>query len=167
MMSRYASGTGVPVERSKAEIEHVLHRYGADEFAYRTSPRLAQIAFKMHGSAYVVNLPLPNPNYPEFLRDPRGRERKPDVAVRFYQQACRERWRALKNYILATLEAVQSGIVTMEQALLSSMLLPDRQTVSKWLGPQLQELEQTGRMPRSLIEGPRQPRLPGSVVDLE
>ena len=32
MTQRYASRTTVTVERSKAEVEHILRRYGADQF---------------------------------------------------------------------------------------------------------------------------------------
>jgi len=32
--SKYAEGTEVPIDRSKAEIERVLAKYGADEFVY-------------------------------------------------------------------------------------------------------------------------------------
>ena len=33
-MTRYASRTEVPVERSRAELERILHRYGCDAFAF-------------------------------------------------------------------------------------------------------------------------------------
>jgi len=33
-VSRYAEGTSVPADRSRAEIERTLTRYGADQFAY-------------------------------------------------------------------------------------------------------------------------------------
>ena len=35
----YAARTTVPIEKSKAEIERTLTRYGADRFAYFVSPR--------------------------------------------------------------------------------------------------------------------------------
>ena len=38
MTQRYASRTTVTVERSKAEVEHILRRYGADQFLHGWEP---------------------------------------------------------------------------------------------------------------------------------
>ena len=45
-MSRYAQNTEVPVDRSRAEIEKILLRYGAHAFAYATENNRAMISFK-------------------------------------------------------------------------------------------------------------------------
>lgn len=43
-MSRYAEGTDVPVERSKAQIEEILRRYGASAFASGWDKQHAMLA---------------------------------------------------------------------------------------------------------------------------
>lgn len=45
-MSRYAADTSVSVERSKAEIEKTLTRYGASAFAYGWEGDEAMIQFR-------------------------------------------------------------------------------------------------------------------------
>jgi hypothetical protein len=45
----YADRTTVPVERTEAEIEQTLTRYGADRFAYFVEPKGAVIIFEAHG----------------------------------------------------------------------------------------------------------------------
>ena len=44
-MSRYAKNTSVSTERSKAEIEKTLKRYGVEEFFYGTGTRGDGIGF--------------------------------------------------------------------------------------------------------------------------
>lgn len=45
-MSGYAQDTSVSVERSRAEIETILAKYGAKAFAYMTSETHAVIGFQ-------------------------------------------------------------------------------------------------------------------------
>jgi len=70
-------------------------------------------------------------------------------------QERRRRWRALLLVIKAKLEAVSSGISTLEREFLADVVLPNSKTVSEWLGPQMQALHQSGQMPTALIEGPK------------
>ena len=46
---RYATDTRVSVERSKAEIEAILARYGADQFMYGWEASRAVIGFRYSG----------------------------------------------------------------------------------------------------------------------
>ena len=48
-MSKYAADTSVSSERSRAEIEATLRRYGADSFGYLSSKDRATIAFQAQG----------------------------------------------------------------------------------------------------------------------
>jgi len=75
----------------------------------------------------------------------------------------RQRWRAVALYIKATLEAVASGIVSLEQALLAHALLPDGTTVGQWAEPQIAESYRQGRMPPQL-PGFAPPALPAPDV---
>lgn len=114
-MSRYAAGTEVSSDRSRSEIERTLRRYGASAFAYAWEGAVAQIAFKLADRQIRFRLPLPDPGSAEFTLTPAKRTRRsPEAAEAAYEQAVRQRWRALSLVIKAKLEAVESGISTVE-----------------------------------------------------
>ena len=55
-----------------------------------------------------------------------------------YDQACRQRWRALLLVIKAKLEAVTAGISTIETEFLANIVLPDNTIcVGEWMLPQI------------------------------
>ena len=57
---------------------------------------------------------------------------------------------ALLLIIRAKLEAVESGITTLESEFLANLVLPDGGTVGDWLAPQIDEAYATGKMPPML-----------------
>ena len=59
MTQRYASRTTVTVDRSKAEVEHILRRYGADQFLHGWETGRAIIGFRLKGYPVRMTLPLP------------------------------------------------------------------------------------------------------------
>lgn len=161
---RYATQTSVSVERSRAEVERILRRYGADQFVSGWDRKQALIGFKMDGKQVRFVLPLPDRQAAEFTQTPSGRHSRSETAAETaWEQACRQRWRALALVIKAKLEAVESGITTMEEEFLAHMVLPDGSTVGSWTTPQLEEVYRTGRMPEML------PGLPSGdgVIDAE
>ena len=139
-MARYAERTSVSVEKSRNEIESTLARYGAASFMYGWDGDGAMIAFVMEvaeGKRQVrFHLPLPSRDDRRFTHHSRGR-RTADAAEREWEQACRQRWRALSLVVKAKLEAVESGIADFESEFLAYIMLPDGETVGEWLGPQL------------------------------
>ncbi|MCB2413667.1 hypothetical protein LGT39_12510 [Demequina sp. TTPB684] len=130
-MSNYAADTSVSSERSRAEIERILTRYGADEFGYATNREGARIQFTAGGRVVRFTMPLPDRNATEFTHSNHTppRRRTTTQAEAAYEQAVRQRWRALALIVKAKLEAVASGIVTFEQEFLPHILLPGGQTV--------------------------------------
>lgn len=153
-MSRYAAKTSVPVERSRHEIESTLARYGAEQFMYGWNADGAMIAFVVEtasGQRRQVNfrLPLPAKDLREFTHHSRGR-RTPTESERLWEQACRQRWRALLLVVKAKLEAVESGIATFEDEFLAYIALPSGQTVSEWISPQIEASYEQGIMPSAL-----------------
>lgn len=156
-MTRYAADTSVSVERSRAEIETILRRYKADQFGYATNMRGATVMFTLAGRHIRFILPLPDPQAREFTHTPaKGLPRTAAEAERAWEQACRQRWRALALVIKAKLEAVAAGITTIEDEFLAHTMLPDGSTVGEWAKPQLAIAYQSGTMPEHLqIEGPR------------
>lgn len=140
-MTRYAAKTTVPVERSRNEIENILARYGAVQFMYGWESSGALIAFVVEPSPgqrrqVRFHLPLPSRDERRFTHHSRG-YRTPESAEREWEQACRQRWRALALVVKAKLEAVESGISSFEDEFLAYIMLPDGNTVGGWIGPQL------------------------------
>ena len=85
---------------------------------------------------------------------PTGRARTASSAKAAFEQAKRQRWRALALWIKAVLEAAASGIITIEDALLPFTVLPNGQTAGQWLAPQIENAYLTGYMP-ALLPLPR------------
>src|SRR5260370_42704641 len=83
---------------------------------------------------------------------PQGTEEQMQTAI---EQEKQRLWRGLALLVKAKLEAIASGISTMEEELLSYTVMPGGQTVGEWLEPQLEEAYRTGKMP---------PVIPGLAV---
>lgn len=152
-MARYAENTSVSSERSRAEIEQTLARYGADGFMYGWDGGTAVLAFQMHGRRIRFDLQMPERNAEEFTKTETGRERAPAQSAKAWEQACRQRWRALALVIKAKLEAVESGITMFEEEFLAHIVLPGGDTVGHWMLPQVDRSYKSGQMP-PLLPGP-------------
>lgn len=154
-MTRYAERTSVNSDASRAEIERTLRRYGASAFGYGWEGQQATVMFVLANRRIRFELPLPDPDADEFTRTPaRGNARSADAAEKAYEQAVRQRWRALALVIKAKLEAVEAGISTVEDEFLAFVVLPNGSTVSQWVQPQIEQSYATGQMPPMLaIEG--------------
>lgn len=140
-MGTYASKTKVPVDRSRAEIESVLRRYNGTGFfyGYEDDPPRVMIGFKMAKRAVQFE-----------LKTPRRNEYRYEQA---WQQAMRQRWRALLLVIKAKLEAVECGITTFEEEFLAHLVLPDGSTVGARLIPQIEAVTSGKKPVRLLPEG--------------
>lgn len=153
-MTRYAENTQVPVDRSRAEIERVLSRYGAGMFMYGWDQQQAVIQFEAHGRRVRFLLPLPDRNERRFTHTPaKGSKRSPADAEKAWEQACRVQWRALALVIKAKLEAVEAGITEFEAEFLAHVVLPDGSTVGQWVRPQIERAYTTHVMPSMLAIG--------------
>jgi hypothetical protein len=151
-MTRYAAETSVSQDRSRAEIEATLKRYGATSFMYASEPTAAMIGFRISDRMVKFVLPMPDPKSREFTHHSRG-QRTPDAALKAWEQAGRQRWRALALVIKAKLEAVAAGITTIEDEFLAHTVLPDGSTVGQFMKPQLAIAYEQGSMPTTLLLG--------------
>lgn len=143
---RYAEQTSVSTEKSKAEIERTLQRYGADQFMSGWDQERAYIGFRMQGKMIKFMLELPDKG--KFRTTPGGRRRRSDSdLLKAWEQSCRQRWRALALVIKAKLEAVETGITTFEEEFLAHILLPDGRTAGDYLIPQIHMAYEKGEMP--------------------
>jgi len=155
-MARYASNTKVSSEKSRNEIERTLQRYGASGFGFWIEDNKALVQFTIENLKISFDLPMPDRKSEEFTMSSHENEwqRKrlaSDTAHRRWEQACRQRWRALALVIKAKLEAIDSGISTFEEEFMAHIVLPDGATVGEKLVPGLTVLKETGKMPKLLL----------------
>lgn len=154
----YAAGTKVSAERSREEIDRLLARYGADAFMYGWEGARAVLAFRMKGRHIKFVVPMPERSERRFhfaKVNQSGREvpRSEAEALRQWDQACRERWRALALVIKAKLEAVDAGIAVFEDEFLANTVMPDGRTVSEHTRPAIEKAYASGKM-QPLLPGP-------------
>ena len=133
----YARNTTVSAIRTRNEIEETLERYGADGFAYATQGNLATVIFAMENRRIRFVLELPDPEDLRHTNHSPPQERSQRAQREAHDQACRQRWRALLLVIKAKLEAVTTGISTIETEFLANIVLPDNSTAGEWTHPQI------------------------------
>ena len=157
MSPTYAADTEVTSDRSRSEIERTLTRYGATSFAYGWQESSAMVGFAAHGRQVRFVLPMPDRKSRDFTHTPsRGTLRSPSEATRAYEQAVRQRWRALALVVKAKLEAVEAGITSFEVEFAMHMVLPGGSTVADHVLPEIATAYETGRVrPRLQIEASR------------
>jgi len=156
-MTRYAQNTSVPVDRSRAEIERTLARYGATGFGYQWERRevpvnpprtygpkteqreYASIIFMFKDRRIRLDMPMPT-------------EREAGSGARA-EAAVRQRWRVLSLVIKAKLETVASGISTLEAEFLANVVTEDGRTIGEVIVPKLTEAVRSGRLLPAHSEG--------------
>ncbi len=144
----YAENTNVSSEKSKAEIERTLQRYGADQFMYGWSENDAIVGFRMNRRQIKFIVSMPNKDDRKFTHTPsRGDKRSDAAALKEWETGCRQKWRALALVIKAKLEAVDAGISIFEDEFMANIVLPDGKTVGEFMQPQIENAYKTGQMP--------------------
>lgn len=150
---RYAERTEVSSEKSKAEIERLLTRYGATSFASGWQGDQAVIQFVMQERRVKFVLPLPDRSGKAFTHTPgRGNRRSEAETYKAWEQATRQRWRALALVVKAKLEAVETRITTFDDEFMAHIVMPDGKTVSEHALPMIQSAY-AGRKITALLPG--------------
>lgn len=147
-MAKYASTTSVSSFKSREEIEKILKKYGSDQFYYGTDADNSYLAFRMDNRQ--IKFILPMPNFDDFTKTPKGKLRAFASQEKEYEQAIRQKWRALALVIKAKLEAVDSGITEFEDEFLANIVLPDGSTAGEYMKPQIEIAYNSGNMPALL-----------------
>jgi hypothetical protein len=119
----------VPVERSRAEIERTLERYGCDATMIGKDSEKVAVFFRFRG-------------IPCKLEMPRSRDKSEANAAKQDRQAMR----ILLLLLKAKLEAVEAGIQSFEVEFCGALMLPNGQTMAEHVAPQIAN----GQMPRAL-----------------
>jgi hypothetical protein len=154
-MARFAENTTVSPERSQAELQRILERYGANQIgvAYDNS----RVRVEFFANARRIRFTIAIPDLEEFKYDSRKRPRTAAMMQSARYAEKRRRWRALVLAVKAKLEVVESEIATFEEEFAAHIVLPDGSTVAEYLIPSIAEAYETGRVPALL---------PGSVTQL-
>jgi hypothetical protein len=148
----YASNTSVSPEKSQAEIQQVLRRYGAGRFGVMEDHEKAYVMFEFRGLTIQMDVALPNRTDNKYHLTPTGRTRSDTQQIQEYEQDVRQKWRALLLAIKAKLEAVESGISTIEKEFLAFVVMPDGKLLFDHIQPALSDMVQTKKMPKLLGE---------------
>ena len=158
-MPRFALHTEVPVERSRAEIEGLLIKYGASEFHSGWMHNAAQVGFRIKDLYIRFVLPIPplgDQKYKtKIVRRAHGRTEKKTLteheAFNAREQEVKSRWRALSLVVKAKLEAVECGISTLENEFLAFIVLPGVDfTIGDWMTSNAMPMIRGGQMPLQL-----------------
>lgn len=146
----YAANTSVSVDKSRAEIEATLVRYGATMYFSGWDEQNAFVRFCVRERHIKMVLPLPKREERRFThhKDRYGivRANAPAKTLDLYEQAKRSLFRALLLAIKAKLESVESRIETFEQAFLAHIVLPDDSLVGDRVKSLVDEAYRTGRL---------------------
>ncbi|HAL44576.1 MAG TPA: hypothetical protein DCP47_01420 [Phycisphaerales bacterium] len=134
----FAAKTSTPIENTKNEIEKTLIRYGVEQFGYMTSvEKGSAVAFVYHKMHFKIEVPHPS-------------KQKFDTDTKWNQEH-RRLWRVILLRIKANLEEVDCGHRKLEDIFLADLLLPSGLTVSQLLKPQINQMIESGQMPKGLL----------------
>jgi len=148
MKTHYANSTSVSVEKSQQEVQRILRKYGAERFGVMEDRTSAFLMFEYNKLMIQITVPLPDKK--EFMSTDSGRSRKLIQVEQAYEQAIKQRWRALVLAVKAKLEAVESGISTLEKEFMAFVMMPDGKQLGDHLIPQLLQIAESGKMPKLL-----------------
>lgn len=149
-MTSYAAQTTVDTGRSREEIERTLTRFRATQVAWMRDDETGRVivAFKRDGKTYKFVLQMPTLTDRMIQYTPKQMILRTDAQRRdALEQERRRRFRSLANLLKATLDAIDTGIISEEAALLSNLILPNGSTVQEFLLPQIDRMLEAGEMP--------------------
>lgn len=153
-MTRYARDTTVSTERSIGELKKIVQNYGGGDFAYIEKTDLAMVAFKINERTLQFKIDLPAKDDRKYTHtEARGNERPQSDAHRLWEKDCRQKWRVLVLLVKATFEAIDNGLMSFDQAFMSSIVLNNGHTLSDTFLPQLDKVISTGKMPLAITAG--------------
>jgi hypothetical protein len=158
MPRRFAEGTRVAIETTRAELERLLKAYGADAIVIGWDGPISTIGFRIRGRHVRYTIERPDRSESVVSSYPSGKARPANLIAEAIAAEHRRRWRALLLIVKAKLELVASGDAEFEDEFLAHTMLADGRTVGEWIEPQIEETYRSGQMPQ-LVPGIR-PALP-------
>ena len=144
----YAATTTVSVEKSQAEIQTTLRKYGANKFGTMEDGDKAYVMFEYKGLAIQMDVPLPVKS--DFIKTDAGRSRKESQVTEAYDQAIKQKWRGLFLSVKSKLVSIDTGVSTIEKEFLAFVRMPNGKSLGEFIIPQLEAMVETGKMPKML-----------------
>ena len=145
----YAKNTQVNQAASVAEIESTVSRFGAEAFGYGWAGNAGYVEFAVQSRRVRILVPMPEREAEEFTRTETGKVRAKSAATKAWEQAKRQRWRALALVVKAKLTAVEAGIRTFEEEFGMDFVLDDGRRVFEALRENLLD----GHQPLQIMDG--------------
>ncbi|BDZ52718.1 hypothetical protein GCM10025867_49590 (plasmid) [Frondihabitans sucicola] len=144
----YAAETSVPVTKSRDDIEKLLVENGSEDIAFGNIRGFIVVAFSAHERQVRFTVPMPDVESPEITRTPSGAIRTSKAELtRVYDQAVRQRWRALFITIKSKFVSIDSHVASWEQEFGHAIVLPDGRTVMEATLPAIERAYATGTVP--------------------
>lgn len=122
-MGRYAEGTSVPVEKSRAEMIGTLGRFGVKKFGWDMQDSADILFFEVNGKSYRMEIVRPAPD--DVAYNPRIDKKT------LLDREWARRWRANAMMLKMRLEFAESGDSTAEVELLPYLLLKTGETLGE------------------------------------
>jgi hypothetical protein len=141
---RYAEGTSVAVEKTRAEIESLLKRHGATAFFSASDANTSMIGFHMGARVFRLEIRVAKPEHaPKPKRLFVNSSKVLAQGERWATDENKRRWRAQLLLIKAKLEMIATGESSIEREFLADLMLPNGKTVGQQTLPALA----SGEMP--------------------
>lgn len=128
----FAERTTVSVSKTRAEIETLVMKHGATEFAGGYSAVEAGLSFVVKNRRVQFSVNRPQRTDPKIVKKARGRYygTPPTTALdKAVEEEERRLWRCLLLAIKAKLEIVASGISTFEEEFLAHIVTDNGMTI--------------------------------------
>lgn len=136
----FAENTKVPIGRTQDEIKKILSKHGATGFVFGENQNTAMLMFDMASRRIKIAIKLPQPPSPNATQS----------SIKTYEQIKRSKWRCLLLVVKAKLEAVESGITSLEHEFMANILLPNGKTVFDNINHSIKLAYETNTMPKLL-----------------
>lgn len=146
---RFAEGTSVAPEKTKAEIEKLVRANGATSFASAQDGDRVRIQFALN--ARFLRFDLKMPSSADVKAQSKYRWAAAGVVEKVRAAEERRLFRALLLGIKAKLELSTGGIESFEEVFLANIVTPDGSTIGEHIVPRVAEIYASGRMPAGLL----------------
>lgn len=145
-VKRFAENTKVTPEKSRAEAEGLLTKYGAKEVALMSSESAGKTAIVFIANSRRVKLEIVYPTYAEWKKHAEKvkiyqyQDRYTKVSTNWLRSELRRRWRVFVLRLKAKLEVCADDPAAFEREFLPDIMLPNGTTVGENIGPMLAEV---------------------------
>lgn len=140
MIKKYAQGTTVTVEKSRAEIESLVKKNGGKNFCYFSSPNAEVFIFEAFNRRLKFTVKMPKIS---------GYYTTKQLAEKT-QAEYRRLFRVLILRLKAKFESVKSGDVSADEEFLANIVDYKNQTVWEAIEPTLERFE-ADKLPKLLM----------------